>query len=453
ASGATTSRRSRYSPSKQWWIALGVIVALGLLVRLLHLHAVWGDKLSGDAFYYHGQAKLIADGRGFLDPYTLAYHQGPRQVATHPPLFSLVLAAADVVGLRSADTHRVVCSFLGAGTVLLVGLLGRQLGGRRVGLIAAACAAFYPGLWASDNQVLSESLYGLLIAGVLLLAYAFWRRPTYVTAAGLGALCMLAALTRGEAVLLFPLLLLPLLVMVRRVGKPQVLRLGGVAFLVAALLLAPWAIRNALTFENPVVISNNQGQTFMYANCNTTYGTGNAQFGSWAFYACNGHNYKPVREESVADKQMRQIAWRYVRNHLGQLPVVTLGRLGRVWNLWAPVQNLKLEKLEGRSHSIGWMTLVSFYVLSGFGIYGVVVLRRRRTWPVWPLVSMFAMVSVTVVIFYATFRFRVPAEVALMVLAALGVDQLLRRRWPVGDDAETVPAVVDPGPDGGRSRA
>jgi hypothetical protein len=51
------------------------------------------------------------------------------------------------------------------------------------------------------------------------------------------------------------------------------------------------------------------------------------------------------------------------------------------------------------------------------------------------------LVSVTAVVFYATFRFRIPAEVALVVLAALGIDGLLRRRWPVDDD---LPPVLEP---------
>ncbi len=433
------SRRSEREVSKRWWIGLGVIVALGLALRLFHLSQTkWGTVPAGDAFYYHFQANLIADGRGFLDPYTLAYGRGARQVATHPPLFSLVLAAASWLGARSADSHRILCCLMGSGTVLLAGILGRRLAGRRAGLIAAAVAALYPGLWGSDNQLLSESLYGLLIVATLLSAYAFWRRPKLWRAAALGALCMLSALTRGEAILLFPLLLVPMLFMVRRVGLARLTAFGAVAVLVAGVLLAPWAIRNAATFEYPVLISNNQGLTFMYANCDTTYDTGDPQFGSWSFFLCNGNNYKPVRDESVADKEMRAIAVRYVKAHTSKIPVVVAGRLGREWNLWSPIQNFKLEAAEGRARSLSWMALISFYALLPFGAVGLVQLRRRRTFPVWPLVSMFALVSVTVVIFYATFRFRVPAEVALVILAGIGIDGLLRRRWPVEDD--------DPGP-------
>jgi hypothetical protein len=32
-----------------------------------------GDELSGDAFYYHTAANLLADGKGFIDPFRYVY--------------------------------------------------------------------------------------------------------------------------------------------------------------------------------------------------------------------------------------------------------------------------------------------------------------------------------------------------------------------------------------------
>src|SRR5579863_5927842 len=57
-----------------WWTPLLVTVALGLALRVgyvfLYRHHV---RLTGDAFYYHYQANLLASGKGFINPYSLYY--------------------------------------------------------------------------------------------------------------------------------------------------------------------------------------------------------------------------------------------------------------------------------------------------------------------------------------------------------------------------------------------
>src|SRR5207302_11128702 len=91
-------------------------------------------------------------------------------------------------------------------TVLLVGLLGREIAGNRVGILAAAIAAVYPNLWVNDGLIMSETLTALTVVSAMLLAYRLTRRPRPATAVGLGVVCGLATLPRAELVLLAPLL-------------------------------------------------------------------------------------------------------------------------------------------------------------------------------------------------------------------------------------------------------
>ena len=60
--------------------------------------------------------------------------------------------------MKSVLTHLLWSCVLGAGTVWLVGLLGRAVGGARVGIIAAVIAALYPNLWAPDGMLQAETL-------------------------------------------------------------------------------------------------------------------------------------------------------------------------------------------------------------------------------------------------------------------------------------------------------
>ena len=69
----------------------------------------------------------------------------------------------------------------------------------------------YPFLWVADGSLMSETLYGALLAAVAAGCATLLRRAAPCgRVAVLGALIALAALTRGEALLLVPLLLLPL---------------------------------------------------------------------------------------------------------------------------------------------------------------------------------------------------------------------------------------------------
>jgi hypothetical protein len=55
---------------------------------------------------------------------------------------------------------------------------------------------------------------------------------------------------------------------------------------------------------------------------------------------------------------------------------------------------------------------------------------RRRGQPTWILVVPFMIVSVTALATYGNLRFREPAEICTVVLAAVALDGLLRRRRP-----------------------
>ncbi|MET0914271.1 MAG: glycosyl transferase, partial [Acidimicrobiales bacterium] len=56
----------------------------------------------------------------------------------------------------------------------------------------------------------------------------------------------------------------------------------------------------------------------------------------------------------------------------------------------------------------------------------VTLRQRRRT--IWPLLSTVIVVTVVSALFYGLLRFRAPAEVALVVLAAVALAALQERR-------------------------
>jgi hypothetical protein len=66
-------------------------------------------------------------------------------------------------------------------------------------------------------------------------------------------------------------------------------------------------------------------------------------------------------------------------------------------------------------------------VLLPLAAYGAWLLRSRGA-VAWVLVAPFVMVTLTTLLGYGTARFRHAAELALVVLAAVALDRLARRR-------------------------
>ena len=185
---------------------LAAIVVVGLVIRIVFLRAYVSTNLSfDDGLWYHTQANLLVDGHGLIDPLAYVFQGRVRESAGHPPLWVFVLGAVSWFGGTSAYAHQLTQVAVATLAVGAIGFLGREIAGVRPGLVAAALAAVYPAFWANQGDLYSESLYTLVVALVLLVAYRLWRRPTWGTAIVLGGVTALAALCRGEALLLFPL--------------------------------------------------------------------------------------------------------------------------------------------------------------------------------------------------------------------------------------------------------
>jgi hypothetical protein len=61
----------------------------------------------------------------------------------------------------------------------MTGLAGRAAFGRRVGLVGAALAAVYPGMWLYERELLAEPLAMLGTSTTIWLAYRFRSSPSF----------------------------------------------------------------------------------------------------------------------------------------------------------------------------------------------------------------------------------------------------------------------------------
>jgi 4-amino-4-deoxy-L-arabinose transferase-like glycosyltransferase len=410
----------------RWFRPALVVVVIGALaLRVVYVLAYRRNfDPHGDAYFYHAGANLLAEGKGFISPFYVQLGL-KRAAAEHPPLYIIFLAIPSVLGMKSVLTHLLWSCLLGSGTVWLVGLVGRAVGGARLGIIAAVLAAVYPNLWAPDGMLQAETLSMFAAAAIILAAYQYWHRPGWRRLVFVGVACGLGALARSELILLVPLLVVPLACSTR--DRPWRVRLRwlGASVLAAVVVLAPWTIYNATRFVHPVLLSAQFAPLLASANCQSTYyGALQGYFDIRCAAAIDKKDGLTLKDdESQEDVVYQREALAYVRAHLSRLPVVESVRLRRIVGLYRTSLYVRADAfIEGRSPVwISWAALYSFWAMALAAIPGAFALRRRKV-VVYPLVAPVLVVIVTVVVTYASTRFRTTAEPALVVLAAVAVD-------------------------------
>ena len=242
-------------------ILLGVL-ALGIGLRWQH-HTTYLARSPYvrspvlDARTYHDLGQQVA--RGHL--------VGP-EFLPHAQVYPLFLGAVYAAYGVRADHLSWVQALLGLGILLLTFLLGRQLHGARVGLLAAALVALYGPLIFHESKHTPAVLVTLL---ALVAALAFvWAAGRARTVAALvpGAAFGLLGAARPD-LLVWPLLLGALaLRSLWREPATRPRRLAFALWLTAglALMLTPFAVRTALSGAPGRILPTSGGVTCFAGN-------------------------------------------------------------------------------------------------------------------------------------------------------------------------------------------
>ena len=438
---------------------LAVVAMAGFVFRVIYVIVVKRDHMletldvfPGDQFYYSLTADALAAGKGFvaywyglfswaaLDSYSVAASDGfvtpwyglfswdeANHAADHPPLTAIVAAPASLLpggqGQHIFEQRFIMC-LVGAGVIVMIGLLAREIAGRAVGLTAASIATVYPALWINDGLVMAESLTVFCVAGAVWTALRYRQAPSGRLAIELGAWIGFASLARSESLLLVPLLVVPLMVL----GHPrwrERTKAVIVSGAVTALVIAPWVVPNLVRFNEPVFMSTNDGLTLMGANSPQTYEGG--AIGFWSLeYANSLASGLPELQGADASEQSRiwrSEAFSYIGDNLEYLPRVMAARLGRLWSVFRPLQMSYLNTGEGREIWASNLAVVGLWVAAPLALLGWWRLGRDRLTR-WPFAVLAVHVSLIGALFYGIPRFRAPAEIAVVVCAAIAIHWL-----------------------------
>ena len=427
--GAAPTRRP---VRRSFAFEIGLIGLAALVLRVVYIvGAKRNDGIditigeqAGDQYYYSLAAEALAEGRGFVVPW---FDTMTLPAADHPPLTALVATPASLLPGWSVMPQRLTMAVVGAAAVIVIGCLGRRLGGRRTGLVAGGLAAVAPALWINDGLIMSESLGVLTVAAVLLALYRWRDRPSVRRAAVVGLLCGFAVLARSEAALLAPVTIAPMLVWSGEVPGADRLRQIAAAGGATILVLAPWVLPNLIRFEEPVLLSTNDGLTLYGANCYPGVYEGDG-IGLWTLTCPFSEDISGL-DQSEVSSLYRQRAFETIGDHTDRLPAVVAARVGRVWSFYRPEQMISYNTGEGREPWASRAAVWGFYLLLVPAAAGAWLLRQHRV-PLWPLLSQFVNVTLVAALFYGLTRFRISAEVALIVLAAVALSALWDRWRP-----------------------
>ena len=352
-----------------------------------------------------------------------------RQPPAYPFLLSLVYR---VFGANPGNAE-VFNAFLGAATVPLLYLVALRSFGRPAAKLAGVLLALMPGQILVAEGILAETLYAFVLVGFFALLVTLPDRRW--AAALLGAAVGVAALTRGEGVFL---LVVPIAVWWGSLPRRELAVRAAVTVAAAVLVVAPWTIRNAVELGSFVGISTNSSQTFWaghnpYAYGGATYAQGEvrAEIGRLPTENFEVAQARLMRKDALSWmvhhplQELTLIPRKLVYLNLGDSRAIQVGvtSADRARGLDAPVtggitpvitDNARAAVLIGTIADIAWYGLLALTALA-LVVLGPELWRRPASRAAIVVIAL-ALVLYGFV-FYGNFRYRLPLEPLMILLA------------------------------------
>ncbi len=407
-------------PGHRWWWSVGGAAVVGVAVRFVYvLSARRVGPQSGDAETFYRLGQGLAAGDGYVRPIELGVFGERVPTAEFPPLWPTVLAVFDLLGIESRTGQRLMGSLIAASAIVLIGLLGRAIGGPAVGAVAAWISAVYPHFVVYGGSLLSEGVMLAILALVLLgvvrarsapdeaRAMRWWLTVSVAMAA--------AVMTRSEMVLLFALLVIPAAWSTG--DRRHRLRRLAVVCAGAMVVAGGWTVRNLVALDGFVPLTNNSGTALAGSNCDAVYR--GPQIGGWRLDCVPEGDYVSLGEVEVA-RINRDAGLAYIGDHVGELPLVAAARLGRTFGVWDVERTIFLGSLEDVDGDWLWAAWYGWLLMAPVAVAGAVLLHRRGG-DLWPLLAPVVMVVAVTLATYGNLRFRVAAEPSGAVLTAYAI--------------------------------
>ncbi|MBQ34748.1 MAG: tetratricopeptide repeat protein [Candidatus Latescibacteria bacterium] len=399
-----------------------------LLIRVAYLYEI------GDGLFFEiplVDAKTYVEG-ALLLPAT--GWLGPPEPFWQPPLYPYLLAVVfSVFGEGDLLAPRILQALLGACICSLVYLVGRRVFTHAVALGAGVVAALYGPLIYFGGELLPAlvgTALNLLLVHLLLLAPVRARRRYLL----IGGLLGLSSLAVANVLLFLPFLLLWLW----RQNTTEPRRVIRAALVVAGcgLIILPVTARNLFVGGDAVLISSNAGINFFIGNNPDSEQTVSIRPGrQWSELVETPESEAGIERPSAKSQFFFRRSLRFARDDPAGFSGAMLRKLFRFWQGDEPKRNLDLYWARRDSDLLslllwrGTGMAFPFGLVAPLALVGLFAYLRQPGGgtPNGRLLAGFLLVyMLSVVLFFVTSRYRLPAVPFLLLFAAYGVHTIAR---------------------------
>lgn len=369
--------------------------------------------IEGDANGYWELGQKIANG----EPYEI--HTPPRRVLRTPG-FPLLLAASIIAFGNSVFAASLLMAIVGTATCAATWLLAKRLLGDRVALVTLAIVAVSPLQIGSNIQILSECFFSLWIVLSLLSLQKLWG----VASQGTSELrFVFAALTVGIVIglgtlvrpgwLLWAVFCLPAMYLASGVALHRKWLATVLIPLGCWIALIPWAWRN---YE----VTGHWIHTSLWSGPSLYDGLHAGATGVSDMTFVDQDGVYQRLDEYEANEHYKSLAMEFAVQNPGRTMQLTAVKAGRYLS-----PALNASGFSGGPFAVFCLLWYALYaILTGIGIWH----HRRHGALVYLLAGPFLQFLLVHMVFVGSIRYRLPVEFPLTILAAAGVDHIIRHR-------------------------
>lgn len=392
-------------------LSLWLAVAAGFVLRFGWLLLTQPEPVSDFAEY-------LALASGLADHGQLGY---PEPSAYRLPLYPVLLSLFMLVS-KNVFFLGLVNVLLSAGSVLLVHRLALRLFRQEtIATVSAWVVAldlhfvFYAPILASEH------LFALLVLGSMAVGAETSGEHPRRTAVMSGVLLGLATLTRGEGIFYLPVLagllffkktsLVP--------SRPKRLLVASLAVGCAVLVLVPWYVRNRIQVGPGAGLSTTGGLNFYYAH--------SEQYGYRPLYGTPFEN-QPANEHNAIGFEE---GWNFIKEHPGSVFDSIVEGTRKLYEpddsgvYWSTQTHAGGERVQKDFPLLGVWSFLSKTSFQLLEVMAILALFRLKPWTkkaAWVLGGiLFANWLCYAVVFFGKPRYRWMAELAICMIAAVGV--------------------------------